>query len=270
MIVAVIVFSVGLYYSITNFQISIKSINILPLILLVFVLIPLTQLFNAYEILLTGKLVGKTFKIKEAFKVSVFATAANLLPLPGSVIVKSGVLKLKGTTTKESLKAPFVVGLIWLFVSFAYSAIFAFGKNIALAILFGSASVIVLFVVLLLVSNTFIKYTIITKLVILKLMATIVETMRLFLAFSAISVVALFSDTAILSAASVIGSAIMIFPGGLGIREAATAGLGHMIGISTYAAFLAAAINRIAAFFVLIPLSCIMALWKDMPDNDLQ
>src|SRR5690606_595587 len=83
-----------------------------PLILSVAVIgVPATILVNAGEVFLAGKFAGVALNPVSSLRLSILSTAANLMPLPGGVLVRSGDLVSRGSTGRTALRAQVSVGL---------------------------------------------------------------------------------------------------------------------------------------------------------------
>ena len=62
------------------------------------VLAPASMFLSALEYRLTGAVAGRRVGSREALRVSVMSSLANLLPLPGSYIVRAGHLSAQGVS----------------------------------------------------------------------------------------------------------------------------------------------------------------------------
>ena len=87
-----------------------------------------------------------------------------------------------------------------------------------------------------------------------------VDALRMFLCLNALGVAIVFDQAAALAVAGVVGNAVSIVPAGLGIREAVSAGLAPLVGLSAGMAFLAAALNHLLGLITVVPLAIGMLL----------
>ena len=89
-------------------------------VLLVFVTTPLTVVANAGEYRVMAEVSGHRVSWLEAGRLTVLATAANLLPVPGGIMVRTQALRAEGTTYRRALAANAASGIAWVAVgSFA-------------------------------------------------------------------------------------------------------------------------------------------------------
>ena len=85
---------------------------VLPILLLVTG--PLTQVANAAEFRYMGLINGHRIGWLDSVRLTVAASAANLLPLPGGVVIRTAALRQRGSSYRRALAANGVAGLIWM------------------------------------------------------------------------------------------------------------------------------------------------------------
>src|ERR1700759_3080424 len=85
---------------------------VLPILLLVTG--PLTQVANAAEFRYMGLINGHRIGWLDSVRLTVAASAANLLPLPGGVVIRTAALRQRGSSYRRALAANGVAGLIWI------------------------------------------------------------------------------------------------------------------------------------------------------------
>src|SRR5690606_9103725 len=76
-----------------------------------------TLLLNAMEHAATARLAGGRETLLAALKVSVYGNVANLLPVPGSVVVRVQALRRRGHAGRVALSATAAVGACWISAS---------------------------------------------------------------------------------------------------------------------------------------------------------
>jgi hypothetical protein len=227
-----------------------------PVLILVLAAVPITIMLNAYEFVLTGRLVGRRIAMPPALESSILGTAANLLPLPGATLVRVAALKAAGAGYLEGTKATLLVAGLWAGVAFVFAG--------AWMLRLGVGPVAVLFVVVGLVAwlgcfgygvRRYRGVRLPVYLSLAKVALVTVDAMRMFLCLSAFGLAVVFDQAAALAVAGVVGNAVSIVPAGLGIREAVSAGLAPLVGLGAGMAFLAAALNRLLGLITVVPLA---------------
>jgi hypothetical protein len=79
-----------------------------------FAVIPCVMVLNAVEYLVAARLVSHRVPFREAMRVSVLGSAANLLPIPGAALVRTGALRRRGAAVGASAMATGAIGAAWL------------------------------------------------------------------------------------------------------------------------------------------------------------
>ncbi len=259
---AVIGLLVGIYLSISAQPAMFQNVSTGPLLLLAAVAVPLTILLNSIEFILSAKLLGRHVGLKSAAETVIIGGVANMLPLPGGVIVRVAALKAEGANAAQGGSILLFVALIWAVVSFAYAGSWLLALEAvwlgALFLMIGIAGMAFCFVL----SARFLDDRIATiQMFLCKIAMVLVDAIRLFLCFLAIGVMTSFGQASVLTVAGFLGSSISIVPAGLGVREGFAALLGPIAGISAGAAFLATAMNRIVGLAVTTPIAAYLA-WR--------
>src|SRR5262249_34455245 len=88
--------------------------HVVLLVLLGVIGVPLSTLVNAAEYVAAGRALGHRLGPLHASRVSTVASAANLLPIPGALVVRARALRGLGTNYKRSLSVLGSIGVIWL------------------------------------------------------------------------------------------------------------------------------------------------------------
>lgn len=227
-----------------------------PALLLVLVAVPATVALNAWEFVLMGRLLGRSIQFPAALEVTITGTAANLLPLPGSTLVRMAALKAAGAGYGEGTKVTLLVAGLWAGVAFVFAG--------AWMLRLGVGTVAVLFVAAGLAAWSacfgygvwrFAGAKLLFAVSLAKVALVTVEAIRMFLCLSALGATVMFDQAAALAVAGVVGNAVSIVPAGLGIREVVSAGLGPLVGLGAGVAFLAATLNRLIGLATVVPLA---------------
>lgn len=225
------------------------DIEWLPVAVALGVAAPASLGLKAAEFHVAGRVVGQQPDRRRSLDVAVVSSAANLLPLPGSLLVTVRSLSEDGTSYGRALAASAVPGLAWLGITGSVGgAAIAMEGPLWLGLLtvgaglaaFGGAAALfrstapatgraALAVTILAVEAGWLG----------------VSALRLGLAVSALGVDIDPTQALALSVAGAITVAIGFFPGGLGVREALIAGLSPLIGLPFDTGILIGSLDRV-------------------------
>lgn len=190
-----------------------------------------------------------------SLRVAVLATVANLLPLPGSVVVRTEALRRAGVGSARAIGSTVVIGVAWvsttvLVVGLLHLTTVPLGP---LLIASGVAG-LVMGAVLLTRIATSRALSAGARIVAIECGFVVVATLRLWLVLTALGIDADASDAAALTVAGVLSSVTGFVPAGLGVRELLTGALSPLVGIPAAVGVLAATLIRITQFIVLAPI----------------
>lgn len=258
-------FVVGGVIAVRRTDLDPQQFNFQPLILLVLLGIPATVALNALEYHVSARILGQSPPVSSSFRVTILATAANLLPIPGAALVKIEALQRRGARTNTAFSVTAFIGLTWLGMALLFSSLataamderdasarFGIGAFAVLVVAFGLARTLVkpwsrairtLFGVMLLEG-----------------VAILITAGRLALAFSTLGEVVSIGSSVVIALSGVVAAAIGIFPGGLGLQEWLAAVLAPIVNVEPASAFLASALDRIVGGFVLGALAAILVI----------
>ena len=232
-------------------------------LLLVFVTTPLTVVANAGEYRVMAAISGHRVSWLEAGRLTVLATAANLLPVPGGIMVRTQALRAQGTTYRRALAANAASGIAWVAVgSFATGTLLIWrpgGADCAVPVLHGIALIGFVSVWLLLRrANRGLALRHFSKLLIVELATVVISSVRIYLAFQVLGQTIAPAQAVALSASMILAAAIGIFPAGLGLREVLAGIIGVAVGLSASESVAATAVDRIAAQIGLVILAAVL------------
>ncbi len=261
LLAAVVFLIVGVGLSLSKQPQILADLDWRPLVLVVFVGIPVTTCLSTAEFMVTGRLVAQRISFLRALEVMIIGAAANLLPLPGSTLVRLASLKAGGASYRDATAAVLLVAVLWLGIALVYA-----GSSIWLASSHGTGAAFVVIGAALLLGSALATMRVTGGLgftgsmMAVKLLMVMADAARLFLCLAAIGATASFAQASALSISAVVGSAVSIVPAGLGIREATAAALAPIVGLSVASGFLAATVNRLLALTTLVPLATLLAI----------
>jgi uncharacterized membrane protein YbhN (UPF0104 family) len=191
------------------------------------------------------RLGGREVGWPAAFEVSVYTSAANMLPLPGGVLTRIAALRGLGIGVgRGSLLTLLGLGL-WGGVAFVFSGAWLLRGGEAGA---GAAFLAIGAALLGPALAGCLRMTrdprLLAGLLLVRLGSIGLEAARMALAIRALGAAIAFEEASIFVVASFLGTVVSIAPAGLGVREAVVAGLSPFVGVDPALGFLAATVNR--------------------------
>lgn len=264
LIVAAIGFAAGVYLSIRAKPDLIEDLNYRPLLLLALIAVPVTVMLNAEEFRLSGRLVGRDFSRLSALEVTIVASVANMLPIPGGTMVRIAALKSQGASLKDGTMATLLVSFLWVALAFLYSGLWLMVPGTGASRMLGGA--FCLFGGMVLVATVVVALRLpgsrdtILHLTVIKFGLVLIDSTRIYLCLLILGVDGSFIQASVLSVSSVVGAAVSIVPAGLGIREAVAALLAPWIALDAASGYLSTSLNRIVGLAVLTPISVYLGL----------
>lgn len=229
--------------------------------LLVLAAVPAMIVANAAEYVVIARISGHQVPVGEAARLTVAVTAANLLPLPGGILIRTQALKSKGASYKTAFGANACAGLAWLGSAALGFAAVAFldgghptgASIVAIAGLAVIGATLALLVRIRKASAPRRLY----ELLLVELFTVAVSSVRIYLAFRMIGLEASATQAVALTGATILAAAVGIFPGGLGLRELLAGVIGAVVSLPASEAVAATAADRVAG---LVGISIIAAL----------
>ena len=240
--------------------------------------VPALLVMNAIEYWLSARVLGHRVERGDALVVAVYGGAANLLPIPGTALVRLGALTKQGSGVGRAAGATAVVAVAWFgaagFVGAPAAA--SSGTWWLAALLFAGGLVTVPVVhrsVVRLrrrggldgdrdpaVSVPARRQTV--ELYALEVAMIVVRALRFWLVILAFDLDAGIRTAFILPVSGVIASALGFLPGGLGIRELVAGALSGANGDPAAVGVLASGLDRIVALPVLAVIALGLAAWE--------
>jgi hypothetical protein len=227
-----------------------EGVELRPLFMVAIALIgAMTPLLNAFEYRSIAKAAGHRITLENALQVSLAASLANYLPAPGAVAVRTAALKLEGSSLGSALSVNAIAGIIWIgatlgLVGVALLTDPAFAPRGAVLIAIGTAILVGSAVAL---RRRGPWRRVFAELLVIEMASTLAAALRVALSFAAISQSASIAEAVTIGSATVLASAIGIFPAGLGLREALAAGLAVTVQVPPAVAVAASALDRVSA-----------------------
>lgn len=234
-------------------NINVHDISLLPLVLIVALLAPITLLINTLRVHVAYLSVNGNGKFSKSMRTALISSAANHLPVPGGVFTRighiaSGIPGNLGKATAltiASMLYSIVIGATGLLLTISTQ-----GKtDISLAYTLIPCGIALAGITIWLRSLIQAGYA--YQLLGIEILAILTEGARLWACLLALNTVIQPLQAISLALNAVVGSLFGLAPGGLGIREIAGAGLASIIDIPATAVIIAIAINRILGMTVM-------------------
>lgn len=236
------------------------------LLLLIPVLIAIA--LNCCEFILCGRMIGQRISWRIAVETTVVGGVANMLPLPGGMLVRIAALKSAGASVSRGGGVTLLAAMTWLGIASAYSGVWlvacghaALGSTVFLS---GAAITAAAFRLGMAVSG---GWRLPLQLCCVRAALTLFDALRLLLCFAALGDAAHFSQVSVLTVSSFLGAAFSLVPAGLGIREGAAALIAGLVGLTASSAYLATSLNRVLGLLVAAPLAIYIAMHRTEADD---
>lgn len=254
---AVALFIGGLAYSLAAKPTLLSDIRLDTALIILFVLSPLMTLANMATTKELGRLAGAHLSYSAALKLAVMSTALNHLPAPGGPLLRIAAFQSAGAKISDSTLATIAAGLLWMAATFLLAALWAIFLHFWLGAVFLLTGVGMAGASAIMAKRLPGGWESAARLFIISGVSAGLYAIAIYYALMSFGVSWPFGQAAVISAAGVIGAAVSIAPSGLGVREAASAGLATIIGAEPTAAFTATAAIHLAMLAVM----CVCALF---------
>jgi hypothetical protein len=262
LLIAVLGFAAGIAVSIRAHPGIFSDLQLSPVLLVVAIVIPATVFLNAYEFLLSARLIGRRISLPSALETTIIGSVANMLPLPGGSIVRVAALKAAGANLKHGISTIVFVTLIWLGVAFTYAGawVIVLGKTLVggLFVVGGLAVLVASFATTLRLLK---QWQVPMQIIATKLVLILLDASRNYLCFLALGADGNFAQASALAVSGVLGSAVSVVPAGLGVREGVAAAMAPIVGLAASSAFLAVSLSRLLGLATTAPVAAFLA-WR--------
>ncbi|NNL90377.1 MAG: hypothetical protein HKP25_15050 [Marinicaulis sp.] len=249
--VAVIVFIGGVALSIRANPKIVQDIDYALLGLILFVLCPVMTAANMLITREIGRVAGANLDYAQSLRLAVMATAINHLPAPGGAILRTAAYHDAGATLKDAAIANAVGGFAWMGVTFLQAGLFGATVSFTLGSIFFGIGAALTIASIWMARKRPGRLKDLPALFGVCALSAFTYAICIVAAVRALGESAAFAQAVFISTSGVIGAAASIAPSGLGIREAAAAGLGVLINVDPAAAFSATALVHIAMIVIM-------------------
>ncbi|MFT7610196.1 MAG: hypothetical protein ACI9MX_003280 [Candidatus Aldehydirespiratoraceae bacterium] len=246
---------------------AVDDINWLPIGVAFAIAAPASLVLKAFEFRISAQIAGQNPGRRRSLNVAVVSSAANLLPLPGSLLVTVRSLSEDGSTYGRAIAASAVPGLAWLGITGIVGGI-AIGIEGALwlavlTIACGMAAGIAATTLFASTAPADGRVKLGASIIAVEAGWLAVSAVRLGLAVTALGVSIDPTQAVALSVAGALTVAIGFFPGGLGVREALIAALAPLIGLPFDTGVLLGSLDRVVWLAFLALAAGVLALRRD-------
>lgn len=222
------------------------SFDLRLLALAALVVIPAGQVVSGLEFLLSAAVAGTRVSLIEATRIATIGSAANLMPIPGSPLVRIAAMTGAGTRVRLATGITAAMGGTWLGLGAAITGAGIvlsgrpfLGSTIAgVGILVTGASIIGITR-----AAEADRFQIAVKVLATETALFLIGALRMWLILHGIGFAATSTDAFFLEASNVVATAAGFAPGGIGLRELLAGITAPLIGIPPSTAVLAAAVN---------------------------
>lgn len=202
---------------------------------------------TSMEYQLTAQLSGISVPFKHSLRVAIYAGLANLLPLPGGILVKLERLNAQGVKLLSALWSNIFVGGVWVGLASVTAGVVLYLHNERLAAAFAAALglILVSLPVALLRKPVMVRLSLTLRAIALETAFIVIASARIRLTGQALGVDLDLTGSVLLAVTSVLATTIGIIPGGWGIWELLSAAIAPLIGLAPAVALLTAATVRL-------------------------
>ena len=252
--VAAVGFAIGTVFAIRAFPHTRQPHDYKLLVLVVLLGPPAVVTLNSIEFTLSARLLSQKVSIWRAVRIAILGTAANQLPVPGAVIVRTQALASGGSGYRRAIVANIAIALAWIGSSFTMAGLLQLhGRVPALGVTFAGAGVAMLVACERIVHRAsppdgprFMAVRIVAT----ETALVVVQAVRLALVLHGFGVRVSPAQAVALALSGVLAAALGVVPGGVGVREALAAGIGPVVGLPASVSLVATAFDRLADLVV--------------------
>jgi hypothetical protein len=206
-------------------------------------MVPLSFVYAAVNLKFVAASAGREIRYAPAFKVSAIAQFSELLPVPAGALVRGNALVQAGVSIGDAAKLVLVSALLWVSTGAIVTGYVIGLVAPAGLILAGIGSAVLIACAAWFWRFAGLKYAL--GAIGLRIAGLGITALRIVLAFRALGLEVAPLEAVPLAFATILGSASLLAPGGLGVSEALAATLAMTLAVSAQSAFLAVGLNRI-------------------------
>jgi uncharacterized membrane protein YbhN (UPF0104 family) len=225
------------------------------------VCVPVIVVLNALEFRLMAHFAQHHPPMLEILQITVLGSAANLLPMPGAVMVRLANLRKAGVRVRRGLNLSAIIGLAWLGTACVLGGVVQLWSHTVFALATLAIGSTLLAIAALMLTRSLDEGTRVAgalELFAIECAFILMQSLRLFLIAAALRFDVSFAQTTTLAIATVAAAAIGFLPSGLGAREAIAAILAPIVGFPAAVGLVITAVDRLVSLTVLSVLAGIV------------
>jgi uncharacterized membrane protein YbhN (UPF0104 family) len=218
------------------------------------VCVPVIVALNALEFRLMAHFADHHPPALEIVQITVMGSAANLLPMPGAVMVRLANLRKAGVRVTSGLNLTAIIGLAWLGTAGVLGGVVQIWSHPAFALSALAIGVTLLTIGMLMLARVLGSGGRAAgglELLAIECAFILMQALRLFLVAAALRFDVSFAQTTTLAIATVAAAAIGFLPSGLGAREGIAALLAPIVGFPAAVGVVITAVDRLVSLVVL-------------------
>lgn len=209
---------------------------------------------NALEFAWSARVLGSPVGRREALRVSTLSSAANFLPIPGSIAIRTRALLQGGQTLGTAATVTTAVGVAWVGAAAVAAALLAVVINepqLAWAAFGGGTVAILLAVLVLRRAAREVTGRDFAELALIEVVSVVASGTRLFAVALTIGLDVSFGQALAVNLGGILSHIAGFLPGGLGLRELASGAFGALVGMPVSVGVVIAVADRLVFYVVL-------------------
>jgi len=255
-------------------DIAVSDLSIAPLAASLLLAAPVSLLLKAAEFDIAARINSQRPTRRRTMRVAGVAAIANLLPLPGSMLVTVRSLSEDGASYRDAISSGAIPGLAWLAITGTIG-----GAAVAVAGSPATGAVVAVTGMSVGVGVTLMfrsaapptgRSQLASAIVVVELGWLATSAFRLWLASEALGQHISLSQALALSVAGAVTVAVGFLPGGLGLRELLVASLSPLIGIPFNTGVLMASVDRLVWLVFLAGVALWLSTSSGQPDESAE
>ena len=209
---------------------------------------------NGREFAWSARILGSPVDGREALRVSTLSSAANVLPIPGSVAIRTRALLQGGQPLKTAAAVTAAVGVAWVAAAALIACVLALALDETLlalgtglgGLVGGTAAVLVLRRAAPRVTGRDLA-----ELALIEVVSVAASGTRLFVVAVTFGFGVSFGQAVTVNLGGILSNVAGFLPGGLGLREITSGAFGVLVGVPASIGVLMAAADRLLFYVVL-------------------
>jgi uncharacterized membrane protein YbhN (UPF0104 family) len=233
------------------------------LVIVALVCVPVIVGLNALEFRLMAHFAQHHPPMLEIVQITVLGSAANLLPMPGAVMVRIANLRRAGVRLRRGLNLSAIIGLAWLGTAGVLGGLVQLWSHTAFALTALAIGGVLLAIGTAMLTRALEPGTRVAgalELLAIECAFILLQSLRLFLVAAALRFDVSYAQTTTLMIATVAAAAIGFLPSGLGAREGIAAVLAPIVGFPAAVGLVITAVDRLVSLVVLSVLAGILTV----------